>query len=94
METLTHLSLQKPPEFLFYATDEDSVDQLMRQGLNGLLWLYETAEDARRSVRRVFPYFMIIVLANVMYEDGYTFARAESGEWTSRDIPIKYLRLQ
>lgn len=94
METLTHLSLQKPPEFLFFATDEHSVDLFMRKGLNGLLWLYETAEDARRSVRRVFPYFIIIVLAEVMYADGYRFSRAETGEWVSPTIPIKYLRLQ
>lgn len=94
MESLTHITLQKPPEFLFYATDEHSVDQLMRNGFNGLLWLYEDEQDARRSVRRVFPYFIIIVLSEVMAEDGYSFFHADSGEWLTDHVPIKYLRLQ
>ena len=96
-EDLVHLSLQKPPEFLFFAIGDDSVDDAMRHGLNRLktpfIEMYEEKETARRKLRKP-TIFLVAVLARWMAEDGYFFSHAETGEWLTEEIPPKYLRLQ
>ena len=97
-EDIIHFSLQKPPEFLFYATDEYSIDKVMRNGLNRpkmpITMMYESAEEAKRKIPRDHISFLVIILSNVMAEDGYFFSHAETGEWFANEIPPKYIRLQ
>ena len=96
-EGIIHLSLQKPPEFLFYATDQYSIDKIMRKGLNRkmapLTMIYETIDEATRQVKKHLP-FVVAILSEVMAEDGYKFSRMETGEWVANEIPPKYIRLQ
>lgn len=92
-----HLTPSEPPEILFYATDADSSDKVYRHGLkakiNAFVAMYETMEDARRATGIKFPSCFAII-ARVMAEDGYKFFLSESGEWLTKGVPPKYIRLQ
>ena len=93
---LCHLTVQKPPEFLFVAVDMSKSDDAFKHGLKRLkkpfIEMYEKEHNARLAFRKGHP-SMFIVLAEVMAEDGFTFYHAETGEWLTDEIPSKYLRL-
>lgn len=98
MNDLCHLTLKKPPEILFFATNADLCDQVYKQGLkrqnSPFIEVYATYDEARRKFgRRKLP-SMFAIVARVMAEDGYTFCQAETGEWLVDEIPPRYIRLQ
>ena len=92
-----HLTLAEPPEILFCTVKESSFDKVFKHGLNrtkkGFIWMYETADDARRNREQKNSYFLFAIIAHVMYEDGYQFSHADTGEWFTEEIPPRYIRL-
>lgn len=91
---LCHLTLQKPPEFLFCAVNAEESFKVFRTGLNRLknpfIESFTTERDARRSIKGHTDAF--VVLSGLMAEDGYKFYHAETGEWLTDEIPSRYLR--
>ena len=92
-----HLTLAEPPEILFCTVKESSFDKVFKQGLNrkekAFIWMYETADEARRNRDNKKAYFLFAIIAHVMYEDGYQFSHADTGEWLTDEIPSRYIRL-
>ena len=93
---LCHLSLQKPPEFLFCAMKAEKSYEAFRGGLKrpemSFIEMYASETDARRATKDVHP-SVLVVLSGVMDEEGYLFYHAETGEWLADEIPARYLRL-
>lgn len=96
MKDLTHITLQKPPEFLFCAVEGDSVDDAFKCGLNRLkmpfIVAYESDYDAKREIPLEKSPASFVILSGLMAEDGYRFMLAETGEWLTDEVPAKYLR--
>ena len=96
-DDITHLSLQKPPEFLFRAVNGDSVDETLRHGLNRLKMPFIVMYASEMEAVRKIPYkknpSLFVIMSRLMEEDGYHFAKAESGEWIVDEVPSKYLRI-
>ena len=96
MDSLTHITLQKPPEFLFCAVEGDSFDDAFRHGLKRLkmpfIVIYESDADARRIIPLKKHPVSFVVMSGLMAEDGYHFMLAETGEWLTDEVPAKYLR--
>ena len=92
---LVHLSLKKPPEFLFGGVSVRIFDRTVRQGLKRntepFVMLYEDAKEIPRGRVRKMSF---VVLTGVMAEDGYRFAHADTGEWVTDEVPSKYIRLK
>ena len=93
---LCHLSMQKPPEFLFYASTVEESHEAFTRGLNRkkkpFIEMFDNERDARMAIRKGHP-SLFTVLAGVMAEDGYAFYHAETGEWLTDEIPARYLRI-
>jgi len=96
---ICHLSLQKPPEFLFCSVEGDLAELSYKHGLKRMkmpfIEMYENEIDARKRIPFQKHPYVFVVMADMMYEDGYKFSSAETGEWILDDdiIPPRYLRL-
>ena len=92
MDEITHLTLLKPPEFLFKSVLHRSIERTYRQGFKRKIGLfvdvYDTEEESRKKFGSVLTY-TFVVMAGLMIEDGYQFCRAETGEWLVEEIPAK-----
>ena len=97
MNDITHLTLQKPPVFLFCAVEGDLLMRVLKQGLNRrkmpFIVMYESEYVARRKLPFKKSPVVLTVLSEMMAEDGYQFAHAETGEWVTDETPAKYLRI-
>lgn len=93
---LCHLSMQKPPEFLFCAVKVEKSYEVFRSGLKRLkdpfVEVYASEAEARQAIKGNHP-SLFTVLSGVMNEEGYDFYHAETGEWLADEIPARYLRL-
>ena len=98
MENLCHFKLEKPPEFLFYATNAYLSDKVFRQGLkpqnSPFVEVYDSIDKAKRTIDRKAQKATFVIIARTMADDGYRFCHAETGEWLVDEIPSRYILLQ
>ena len=97
MSEMRHFSLAEPPEFLFGAVSVEFIDNVMRNGLNSVttpfIELYEDADEAKRHIHHAKYTRAFTVLAGLMAEREYAFSVSEDRTWTTKEVPMKYIRL-
>jgi putative RNA 2'-phosphotransferase len=89
----------EPPEFLFHGTGDQSVDDILRDGLYKMrrhhVHLSVDRETARKVGRRHGRPAIFRVDAQRMHADGFVFYCSVNGVWLVEQVPPRYLeRLQ
>jgi len=65
------------PDFLYHAVEIEAVDSIMRDGLNGEIYLTETPEEAA-------IHHPIVLKIDTRYRD----VRRARGHWVVKNVPI------
>jgi len=86
---------QKPPEFLYHGTGENSVQSILKAGLERRgrqhVHLSGDIDTAINVGQRHGKPFVFKVLAGKMYDDKFEFFRSENNVWLTDKVPVEYL---
>lgn len=84
-----------PPDTLFHGTATRFLDAILAEGLKKMsrqyVHLSSDTETASKVGQRYGKPVILIVAAASMYNDGYTFFRADNGVWLTDQVPPHYL---
>jgi len=87
---------QKPPEILYHGTGEKSVQSILNMGIEKgsrqHVHLSGDIETAIKVGQRHGKPFVIEVLSEQMYKDGFEFYLSDNGVWLTDNVPTKYLK--
>lgn len=88
---------QEPPEILFHGTGQQSVESILKTGLEKRarqhVHLSKDVETAIKVGQRHGKPVVLKVLAGQMYQANYSFYLAENGVWLTDFVPANYLEL-
>ncbi len=86
---------QQPPEFLYHGTAERFVKSILETGIEKKnrhhVHLSSDTETALKVGQRHGKPFIFKVLAQEMFNDGYTFYLSDNSVWLTDEVPVKYL---
>jgi putative RNA 2'-phosphotransferase len=86
----------EPPEFLFHGTGDQSVEAILRDGLDKMrrhhVHLSVDRETARKVGRRHGHPAIFRVDAQQMHADGHVFYCSANGVWLVEHVPPHYLQ--
>ncbi len=86
---------QQPPEFLYHGTAERFVKSILETGIekknrHHVHLSYDTETALKVGQRHGKP-FIFKVLAQEMFNEGYTFYLSDNSVWLTDEVPVKYL---
>ncbi|MCU0429242.1 MAG: RNA 2'-phosphotransferase [Cytophagaceae bacterium] len=88
---------QEPPEFLFHGTEENSINSILKTGLEKRsrhhVHLSKDVETAIKVGQRHGVPIVLEVSAGLMYRAGMQFFQSENGVWLTEFVPPDYLKL-
>lgn len=88
---------QEPPEILFHGTGQQSVESILKTGLEKRarqhVHLSKDVETAIKVGQRHGKPVVLKVLAAQMFQANYSFYLAENGVWLTDFVPANYLEL-
>lgn len=88
---------QEPPEILFHGTGQQSIESILKTGLEKRarqhVHLSKDVETAIKVGQRHGKPVVLKVLATQMYQANYSFYLAENGVWLTDFVPANYLEL-
>lgn len=90
------LAPQEPPELLYHGTIADFLDAIRDNGLQrGQRHHVHLSSDEKTATtvgqRRGRP-IILVIEANRMFRDGFSFYRSDNGVWLTDAVPTDYLR--
>ena len=88
---------QRPPEILFHGTSEKSVSSVIKTGLEKRsrqhVHLSSDFETAIKVGQRHGKPVVLMVFAEQMYKDNFSFYLSDNGVWLTDSVPSKYLEV-
>jgi putative RNA 2'-phosphotransferase len=95
VEVDLQLESQIPPPVLYHGTGDKSVESILEQGLLKMsrhhVHLSTDIETAKKVGARHGRPVVLIVNAEKMSEDGFTFYCSDNGVWLVDNVPAQYL---
>ena len=90
------LEERMPPAALYHGTSTKSIINIMTNGIKSMSRLYvhlSSTEEAASAIgkRRGAPVILIID-AQLMYNDGFKFYKSANNIWLTEFIPVDYIR--
>lgn len=98
---IKYTTIKTPPKFLYHGTADRFVDSIMKQGLlpqsRAVVHMSVSAEVARKIAARhtggsETKTVILIIDAEQMWLDGFTFYESEDGVWLADRVPPKYIK--
>lgn len=87
---------QQPPAILYHGTGEQSVQSILKNGLEKRsrqhVHLSKDIETATKVGQRHGKPVVLNVLAEQMYKDGFHFFLSDNGVWLTDHVPVIYIK--
>jgi len=87
----------KPERILYHGTVEKSMKNIRKTGLQKMnrhaVHLSDNIETAKTVGSRRGDAIILEVQSARMYIDGYHFQKSNNGVWLTKEVPVKYLRI-
>jgi putative RNA 2'-phosphotransferase len=94
--SISGYSRRSRPNLLYHGTVARFLDSIrvsgLERGSRQHVHLSPDVETARKVGQRRGRPVILIVEADRMWRDGYTFYRAENGVWLTDSVPVRYVR--
>jgi len=90
------LEERKPPAVLYHGTSTKSIKNIMANGIKSMSRLYvhlSSDEEAASKVGKRRGILVILIIdAQLMYNDGFKFYKSANNIWLTKFIPVTYLK--
>ncbi len=97
IEVELNLKNQRPPEFLYHGTVQKFLAAIKKEGLQKMsrqhVHLSKDKETAMKVGSRRGSPVILIIRANEMSKEGYTFYLSDNDVWLTDEVPVRYIQI-